>query len=435
MCHALGYNQPLYSHRTIYRMKKLLFLAVFGCLSTNPAGAENRIDIVRHDAPELARYGEFDIGVTTLELIASDRPDVANSVNGGETLRYDRRLTVEVWYPARLGADESPGSSYTTSTRNPDVTAVLTGKAVRDAAALNSAGALPLIIVSHGYPGNRYLISHLAENLASKGYVVASIDHRDSTYGDLQPITSTLYNRPLDQLFVLDQMETMSNDPNSFLSGIVNTQLTGIVGYSMGGYGLLINMGGGYSDVLATHEVAPPNGLATVHAASNPEFGQRLDSRVKAGFAIAPWGMARGVWQTDALRSIEIPTFYLAGSLDEVAGYELGVRRIYESTTQSARYLLTFENAGHHAGAPIPVPQEILHSEDQTGADHYTDPVWDSVRMNNIMDHFATAFFDHYLRGVESSLAYLATEPDAQWKGFPEGTAIGLTLEFRDRGQ
>ena len=44
------------------------------------------------------------------------------------------------------------------------------------------------MIISHGYPGNRYLMSHLGENLASKGFVVASIDHRDSTYDDQKAV-------------------------------------------------------------------------------------------------------------------------------------------------------------------------------------------------------------------------------------------------------
>ena len=36
---------------------------------------------------------------------------------------------------------------------------------MRDAQADASGGPFPLLIISHGYPGNRYLLSHLAENL------------------------------------------------------------------------------------------------------------------------------------------------------------------------------------------------------------------------------------------------------------------------------
>ena len=80
------------------------------------------------------------------------------------------------------------------------------------------------VIISHGYPGNRYLLSHLGENLASKGYVVASIDHKsDSTYDDQTGLASTLYNRPLDQLFVL-LMRWRGCRPTlvSFLRGLVD---------------------------------------------------------------------------------------------------------------------------------------------------------------------------------------------------------------------
>jgi predicted dienelactone hydrolase len=242
-------------------------------------------------------------------------------------------------------------------------------------------------------------------------------------------------------------MAALSDSASSFLSGLVDTERTGIVGYSMGGYGLVINLGGGYSEAFVANDAAPPNGLANRHAAANPEFRKNLDSRIKAGFAVAPWGMARGVWHPNDLKTIEVPTFYLSGSIDDTAGYETGTRAIFENAKRSDRYLLTYINAGHNAGAPIPLPVEIQNNEDQTGASHYTDPVWDSVRMNNIMDHYATAFFDYYLKGKTESIEYLATAPNGEgdiptstepqaaeantaWKGFDDGTAQGLVLEY-----
>ncbi len=427
-------------------MPRILLGALTASFALALSAQDNRIDIIRHDAPVLASFGEYDIGVRTLVLTDPNRPDVLNTIERGETVFYDRSLTVEVWYPALLTGDQHPGVEYTTTTRNTSITATLHGRAVRDAAPLKSTGAMPLVIISHGYPGNRYLMSHLGENLASKGYVVASIDHPDSTYENQHAFASTLYNRPLDQLFVLDQMAELSDDSASFLAGLVDAEHTGVVGYSMGGYGLVINMGGGYSEELVAHEAAPPNDLANRHAAANPAFHKMLDPRIKAGLAVAPWGMAAGVWSPEDLKKIETPTFYLTGSLDSTAGYEDGVRALFKNSTSSDRYLLTFVNAGHNAIAPIPLPIEISNSEDQTGAWHYTDPVWDSVRTNNIMDHFATAFFDFYLKGKTASMAYLDLVQDAQkgvysvaddkqtdehtyWKGFSEGTARGLILE------
>ncbi|MFN3165417.1 MAG: alpha/beta hydrolase family protein, partial [Pseudohongiellaceae bacterium] len=156
----------------------------------------NRIDLIRPDAPELAAYGSFDVGVRTLEVVDSNRVDVLNTSRGGETAYYDRRLTLELWYPAELASAQTPGTLYQAVTRNPAIIATLQGRAVRDAAPVSVAEPFPLVIISHGYPGNRYLLSHTGENLASKGYVVVSIDHTDSTYDDQQAFPSTLYNRP-----------------------------------------------------------------------------------------------------------------------------------------------------------------------------------------------------------------------------------------------
>ena len=413
---------------------------------------DNRIDTVRPDAPELASFGDYDIGVRTLEFVDPDRIDILNTDRGGENAIYDRSLTVEIWYPAELATGQEPGGEYQAITRNPAITATLAGSAVRDAEPSIADVRYPLVIISHGYPGNRFLISHLGENLASKGYVVASIDHTDSTYDDQQAFQSTLYNRPLDQRFVLDTLDNLSNDYGSFLNGLLDAQTTGIVGYSMGGYGLVNNLGGGYSDESVGSLLAPPNELLYQHATGNPDYRSNLDPRIKVGFAIAPWGMASGFWRSEDLAGINVPTFYLAGDNDTVAGYETGVRAIFDGAVNSDRYLLTYKNAGHNAGAPYPVPVELLNAEDTTASSHYTDPVWDNTRMNNIMDHFATVYFDHYLKQIEGRESYLDVIPDGAdavysvtrgqqnddhtyWKGFGPNTAIGLKLERLQPGE
>ena len=117
----------------------------------------------------------------------------------------------------------------------------LTGSAARDADPAD--GSFPLVILSHGYPGNRYLMSHLAENLASKGYVVVAADHPESTYDDQQAFASTLVNRAVDQRFLLDSMAGLEDE----IGAITDADRTAIIGYSMGGYGALIFGGAGLS--------------------------------------------------------------------------------------------------------------------------------------------------------------------------------------------
>src|SRR6186713_2979994 len=67
---------------------------------------QNRIDGVTPLAPELAAYGPQAIGVRTLRLTDANRPDVLNTKEGGPTARYERPLTVEVWYPATLASGQ-----------------------------------------------------------------------------------------------------------------------------------------------------------------------------------------------------------------------------------------------------------------------------------------------------------------------------------------
>ena len=70
--------------------------------------------------------------------------------------------------------------------------------------------------------------------------------------------------------------------------------------------------------------------------------------------------------------------------------------------------------------------------------DHYADAVWDNVRMNNIAQHFVTAFLGQYVKGDNEMAPYLdliensgdgvfAMEEDGKtakpehtyWQGFP----------------
>ena len=401
-------------------------------------------------APELASYGALNIGVRTIHVIDRKRPDILNTREGGLVAEYDRTLTLEVWYPAALADGQQPGGEYRVSTRDPALTATMLGKAVRDAAPLT--GIYPLVIISHGYPGNRYLMSHIGENLASKGFVTVSVDHQDSTYDDQKAFGSTLYNRSFDQLFVLNEIGRLGQPGSgSFLSGIVDAGRTGIIGYSMGGYGVVNVIGGGYSDASVSGAQAPPNKLLAARAASNPAYQQARDPRIKAAIAIGPWGMQGGFWDLDGLKGIRTPVLFVAGSADDVSGYEQGTRAIYQGAVNADRYLLTFVNANHNAAAPMPAPVESYRSSGGTAApafSHYADAVWDTARMNNIFHHFATAYFDRYLKGESDKQAYFEvatpngkdgvfamdrdgkpTTTHTYWKGFKRATAVGLILE------
>lgn len=422
--------------------------------------AQNRIDGQRPDAPELAATGDFAVGVRTIELSNPGQIDLM-AVSAAEPLpdpvpTYDRPLTVEVWYPAAV--DATGDTTYQAMIRDGVTTVTLHGSAMRDAA--SGEGNWPLVILSHGYPGNRYIMSHLGENLASKGYVVASIDHTDSIYeqaASFSPVSfgSTLVNRSLDQLFVLDEMARMSAG-DGFLAGRVDTDNTAIIGYSMGGYGAVITAGGGVNQNAVDLPFGAPHGLLGIHKSGSDTHKALPDERVKTAIAIAPWGLNFGLWDGEGLAGVQIPMMFMAGSVDDVAGYENGPRGIWQAVTGVDRALLTFDNANHNAAAPYPAPQEGREVSPALGFapyDHYADAVWDTVKMNNIAQHFATAWLDLHLKGDAAKGEYLDLIPNANdgvtaleddgsekpehthWKGFADRTAKGLRFERLSAGE
>lgn len=421
-------------------MKVTTLAALFSVLifSNSLFAADNHVDGLRPDAPELAKPGNYKIGVRTINLIHKDQIDAANIETGKPFPRYDRPLTIEVWYPA--DTDASGGVYENVYLRDGKTQVSLYGAAVRDAEPLNGK-AYPLVIISHGYPGNRYLMSHFGENLASKGYVVAAVDHTDSNYQDAGPFPSTLLNRPYDQKFILDEMARMSAVQGHFLENMVDSDQTGLIGYSMGGYGAMITAGGGVTKTAAETAQMSPDGLLERVMAGTDGHEALLDERFKAIVAVSPWGMERGFWDDEGLSKVRKPIFFISGGVDDVSGYEGGTKLIYQKVVSTDRYLLTFENGNHNSAAPIPAPVEAWTATYNDGKSvafsHYADPVWDQLRMNNIAQHFVTAYFGKMLKNNTEMDTYLDLVPnandgsdDTQWKGFQNRSAKGLKLEF-----
>jgi predicted dienelactone hydrolase len=276
-------------------------------------------------------------------------------------------------------------------------------------------------------------MTYLTENLASKGYVVVAIDHTESTYQDAGGFHSTLLNRSKDIRFVLDQMAEMGKPGSkSFLAGIVDANNTALVGYSMGGYGVLNAAGAGYSDQLVNFFGTMAGGSKAIEvlAASNPAYQNSRDQRIKAVVAFAPWGMERGVWNADGLKGLTVPLFFVAGSQDDISGYEKGIKAIFTGSVNSDRYLLTYVNARHNI-APNSPPKESMKS----GLPfdfyyHYAEPAWDQRRINNINQHFVTVFLGIHLKGKDLG-KYLEVPENSNtgtWKGFKERTSVGLEM-------
>jgi hypothetical protein len=142
--------------------------------------------------------------------------------------------------------------------------------------------------------------------------------------------------------------------------------------------------------------------------------------------------MERGVWDTEGLKGLKTPTLFVAGSQDDISGYEKGIKAIYEGAVNADRYLLTYMNARHNV-APNPPPAEALkpglHIDEYY---RYAEPTWDQRKINNINQHFVTAFLGIHLKGSDYS-KYMEVSQNSNektWEGFKNRSSTGMELLY-----
>jgi predicted dienelactone hydrolase len=415
-----------------------------------PAWASDPPSVFGVDAPELARLGEFAVGVRTLHLIEHDQVDVsAYDAAHGKAPHRDRLLDVELWYPARP-ADAATRVVYTASlpSEPPAAPAVFSvpGIAVRDAPPALSGAGYPLIVVSHGYSNDPAAMTWLTENLASKGYVVAAIRHEDPPITDRSKFGEPLLRRPLDIVFVTDSLRTALAAEH-----LIDASRIALIGYSIGGYGVLTAAGASLDPAGPPTHYVPGSFLQPYVRGAVLQDSVTVKG-LAAVVAISPAGGGTlAAWGTEGLKGIKTPLLLIAGDADRTVDYGTGARAIFDAAVNAQRYLLTLKGAGHSIGLS-PAPEAMRKRLwDQ---DWFEDPVWKKERVNAINAHFITAFLDEYVKDDSSRAAYLnvkvgessdgawpptvpppaydAYSPGAGdvtvWKGFQRNHAEGLEL-------
>ncbi|MBA6340420.1 dienelactone hydrolase family protein [Colwellia sp. MB02u-10] len=389
--------------------------------------------------PELASLGKFKVGVKTIEIVNPDQFDAATQTT------KDRKLVVEVWYPSNT-TSTSIKTSYENETRT-GIEFSLQANAYRDAVVLspNDDTKFPLVVISHGYTGYSTIMFYLAEHLASHGYIVAAIDHTDSTNADvdfnINPVSgffSTLLNRSRDQQFTLNYLTKMTH----FASAAIDNNKAGLVGYSMGGFGAINTIGACYNFTPATASaftgLKDPEQVQKVMSLLNSCAGGQyknasVDHKWQAVVAMAPWGGQHNLFKQEAMAKMNTPILYVGGSLDDISGYD-GIKSLYEKTGSKDKYLLTYQNARHNI-APHPAPSVSKISEIDIG--HYYEASWDSLVLNNTNKHFTLAMMDCYLKQQLDQCEYLDLSSSSNqvavdgktpkpWKGFDHRYSTGM---------
>ena len=418
---------------------KVALIVLALCVAAGPSIAQPP-SVPGADAPELAAMGSDAVGFGTVTLIHPNQPqlDAADPKTGIVRL-HDRKLVVDIWYPARV-AKAAKRVTYRGSLwgepPGPPVAFTQEGLAVLNATPVGRAH--PLVILSHGYSNAPAVMTWLTENLASKGYVVAGIHHEDpdpySVSADKRAAPN--FNRPHDIAFVTAQLRAT-------LGTQIDPGRVALIGYSQGGYGVL-TAGGATLDPggPAMNQVA--GGWLKKYARGTAAAGEIIVPGVKAIVALAPaGGVPKSAWGAEGLAAITAPLLLIQGDADPVVDYKTGALAVFAGAVRSDRTLLTYRQAGH-AIALNPAPPQMRGSV--WDMDWFEDPIWRQDRINAINLHFITAFLAVHLRGENARAAYLnvpvensddgtwAAPPGTPWGAYsPGGDGVTLWKGFQRR--
>jgi len=402
------------------------------------------------DAPALAALGAHAVGVETLTLLERAQPDVlAYDPLTHRAPKRDRLLVVDVWYPARAepgAAHAVYSAAFPSELPAPPAHFTVPGIAVRGAPF--SGGPYPLVIVSHGYSNAPAAMTWITENLASKGYVVAAIHHDDPPITDSAKFVGPILRRPLDIAFVGATLQRKLAARHW-----IDPQRTALIGYSMGGYGVLTAAGAAL-DPNGPLAKQVPGGLLLPYCQGGALQGAVRVAHLRAIVAISPaGGPPWSAWGASGLAAIRAPLLLINGNRDRTVGYRRAGLRVFEQAVHAPRYLLTLEEAGHDIGLD-PAPRQMRDS--LWNLAWFQDPVWNTERVNAINAHFITAFLDLYVKGEKHYADYLdvrvahagrgvwpqdhapyaayspGTGDITVWKGFQRSFAVGLELQRAD---
>ena len=413
-------------------------------------------------APELARLGPYMVGTASTVLTFPDRVRItAASMSGGTLPVQERKLTVRMWYPAEP-VEKPERARYAHSHIRPGhapIASETPGIAVPDALPI-AEKRFPLVVVSHGYGGWDTFLSNLTENLASKGYVVAAIDHADAPFNSMLEFQlsfgNVLLDRAQDQRQTIATLLRLAKTVKTGIATSIDPDQVAMIGYSMGGFGALATAGAAYDAGSSTLKQLPGDGQ-TAMLAVDPGLAQHI----KALVAVAPWGgqPANRSWTASSLGNIKAPVLMIDGDGDDIVDFKHGASWIFDQLTGADRHMLIFRNARHNV-VGNPAPPEVIASGDFKTMEYFSDPVWQTERINGINQHFVTAFLDWKLKGVVSNADYMNTptvtaddgewptafleqtgsrtagvDQPKYWRGFQRRWAVGLEMHRARAGE
>lgn len=267
-----------------------------------------------------------------------------------------RKIVTEVWYPTNtIGSvdNESPFVRIPT-TQNAKI----------------SNGVYPLILFSHGTGGGRLTVEWFCAGLASKGFIVAAVDHFGNTFDNPIPEAfAKFWERPQDIRFALDQL--LKSD----FAASINSKAVGAAGFSLGGY-TAIALAGAKIDYEALvkyfktengkKEADIPEMPGLLSLFDKPEIQESFDKapslhdqRIKSIFVMAP-ALGQGFPSREKFNKVTVPVFIAAAEHDQICPVKTNAYH-YAALLPAAQLQIVSADAGHYVF--LNEAREMLKSE------------------------------------------------------------------------
>lgn len=364
--------------------------------------------------------GEYFVGIADYYFKDSEREEIYT-----EDADDNRELTVKVWYPTEISEGETAtywseelsrelaGDFGLSEEEFIELNQQISTNSIINAPVAETESDYPVLLFSHGFGVTSEFNTINAEELASQGYVVVSMNHTyDSSltvFPDGRIVgQSPVFNvqdeakflelaresvevRAEDAQFVLDELEDI-NTGEGLLSGKLDLDKVGFLGYSLGG------------------------------ATAAETLLQ--DRRFKAGINLDGSLLINSVdeslsqpfmFMNSEVFGIDTPSDPLSKELKEI-------RESFIDNMQNDGYQLTIDDTNHQSFSDVPI---FLNQLKDAGLDlgeleNFIAPI-EPERATTIINDYTVAFFDKYLNNEDSPLL------EANNSSYPE-----VTFEFRD---
>lgn len=273
-----------------------------------------------------------------------------------------RPLRTAVWYPAAATATQEE----TIFGGAPEEQVFVPVVVSPGAEISGTSGKYPLILLSHGTGGSALMMMWLGHYLASRGYIVAAVNHHGNTSAEKERAAQGFllyWERARDVSRVLD---LLSSDP--VFNARIDRKRIGAAGFSLGGYTVITLAGGVFSPQEFASFCRSPQRDFTCEPQNEMPEAPRLfeelkktdavvqeslrhagdsyrDKRIKRVFAIAP--ALGGGFTAEGLGRVRIPVHIVIGQADKITPLATNAQR-YANLIKGATLTVLPGEIGHY---------------------------------------------------------------------------------------